>query len=89
MTGKAWRNGSPAGWRALRAWVLARDGFTCQLRLDGCTGSRELEVHHTLGAQASGIVCDPQHLVTACRTCNRSVGNPAKTDPPPRKSTRW
>ena len=84
----SWKGGSTRAWRRLRAWVLARDGYRCRLRVPGvCTG-RATCVHHTLGKRVTGD--DPRYLVAACTQCNLKVGDPARSpDPAPRPVTRW
>jgi 5-methylcytosine-specific restriction endonuclease McrA len=92
---KNWRNGSTRRWRAVRAEVLARDGYLCQIALPGewpvwggmahCTG-RATQVHHTKGRAVTGD--DPAYLVSACRPCNLKVGEP-KVDPAPQPVTEW
>lgn len=90
---RAWSRGSTRAWRITRAFVLARDRWTCQL----CGNSipRDLppehdqaaQVHHTRG-KAHGD--DPRYLVAAHRKCNQRVGDPTKnTEPRPQPMTRW
>jgi len=83
---KAWQNGSTRQWRRIRGEVLVRDGWRCQLRLEGCT-TRATQVHHTVGKGVTGD--SPEHLVAACEACNQAVGDPTKQDPPPKQATRW
>lgn len=80
-----WSKGSTRAWRRVRAAVLLRDGYTCRLRLPGCTGRAE-HAHHTLGRAVTGD--DPAHLVAACAHCNLAVGQPSP-DPAPRAVTQW
>lgn len=88
---KAWAKGSTSAWRKLREFVLARDGYQCQLQLPGCTVAAPVRgghVHHTLGREVTGD--DPAHMVASCRSCNLKAGDPTKQpDPPPRPMTRW
>lgn len=72
--------GSTPEWRRVRAQVLARDGYRCQVRLAGCTGEAE-QVHHTLGRLVTGD--DPAYLQAACRHCNVKLGDPMKRPDPP------
>lgn len=84
-----WAGGSSRRWRRIRAQVLARDGYLCQLRLPGvCTVHAPLEgghVHHTLGKDRGD---DPAHLIAACEACNLAVGEPVP-DPAPIPRTVW
>lgn len=85
MARTAWGNGSTTAWRKLRAAVLARDGYRCQLNLPGCT-TKATHVHHTLGRKYGD---DPVHLVSSCAWCNLSTGEPGSHDPAPRPRTAW
>lgn len=83
---KSWARGSTRAWRRIRAQVLARDGYTCRLKLPGCTTVAN-HVHHTLGKEYGD---DPAFLIASCAHCNTSYGSPLKRrDPAPRPSTRW
>jgi 5-methylcytosine-specific restriction endonuclease McrA len=82
---KAWARGSDRAWRRTRAGVLARDGYVCQLKLDGCTG-RATHVHHTVSRLAGGD--DPLLLVASCAHCNLKTGEP-RGNPKPIARTRW
>lgn len=83
---RSWARGSTRAWRRTRARVLARDGYQCQLKLDGCT-SKATHVHHTVGREVSGD--NIAHLVAACEHCNLKIGDPRRHDPAPRLRTRW
>ncbi|HEV2784686.1 MAG TPA: hypothetical protein VGX25_35325 [Actinophytocola sp.] len=83
---KAWAKGSTRRWRKIRARVLARDRYRCQLRRPDCAGRAD-QVHHTLGRAVTGD--DERYLVAACGPCNRGVGDPARRDPQPAPRTRW
>jgi 5-methylcytosine-specific restriction endonuclease McrA len=81
--------GSTRAWRTLRAAVLARDGHTCQIKVDGvCVGrSDPMHVHHTRGKTHGD---DPAYLVAACAPCNLHVGDPMRApDPPAAPITKW
>lgn len=85
---QAWAKGSTRAWRRTRAAVLARDGYSCRLGIEGvCTG-HATHVHHTHGRSTTGD--DPAHLVAACQACNLHIGDPTRTpDPAPRPRTAW
>jgi len=83
---RAWKHGSTRKWRKIRAYVLARDGYRCQLRLPGCTITAS-EAHHTVAREVAGD--DPDKLVAACPGCNKRAGDPRAHDPDPRPRTRW
>lgn len=92
---KAWSRGSTSSWRRLRRYVLERDQWQCQLRLDVCTAPNPDDlrhqtphVHHTHGRAITGD--DPAHLAATCQPCNLKAGDPTRhPDPPPRPHTRW
>ena len=75
---KRWPNGSSAAWRRVRRQVLERDGYVCQVRLDGCT-SHATHVHHVGAREVTGD--DPAYLVATCQWCNLSTGDPTKLNP--------
>lgn len=85
MASKTWVNGSGAAWRKVRLLVLRRDGWRCQLKLEGCA-VRAKQVHHTRPRALVGD--DPAWLVAACQPCNNKVGDPTTTDPDP-KPCSW
>lgn len=62
------RNGSTRAWRALRAQVLARDRWTCQL-----CGAPAEHVDHVCPV-ASGGEDHPSNLRATCADCNLSKG---------------
>lgn len=85
---KAWANGSTRGWRIIRARILQRDSYQCQIKLPGVCTTQATHVHHTHGKLVTGD--DPRYLVSACRACNLRVGDPTKQpDPPHRPITKW
>lgn len=88
---QSWQGGSTRRWRRVRAAVLARDGYLCQVRIPGvCTGAAPLRgghVHHTQG-KANGD--DMRSLQASCPACNLHVGDVTKADDPPNKAvTKW
>lgn len=82
----SWRKGSTRRWRSIRLRVLIRDGWLCKVRGPGCTYGATT-VHHTRGRAVTGD--DERYLVAACATCNGKIGDPRKTNPQPRRVTRW
>jgi len=77
--------GSSRRWRTLRLSILARDKWTCQLQLAGCTHDAT-DVHHTMGKDAGD---DPRTLLASCQSCNTKIGDPLKFNPEMRSKTRW
>ena len=59
-------------WRRLRLLILERDGFTCQLRLPGCTGLAS-HVDHRVSRRDGGSD-HPDNLQAACANCNQRKG---------------
>lgn len=55
-----------------RQRILARDGWRCQLRLDGCLGHAD-EVDHIVPFAKGGSDAD-SNLRAACGPCNRKRG---------------
>lgn len=53
--------------------MLKRDGYVCQLRLDGCTGTATV-ADHVLPAALGGRN-EPSNLQAACASCNRKKSN--------------
>lgn len=86
---KGWAGGSTSQWRRLRSQVIARDHGQCQLTEVGgpCMGG--LTVHHRLGVEISGLICDPIMLTTACARHNRMVGQPQGDPVAERGNTQW
>jgi hypothetical protein len=83
---KAWEKGSTRAWRRVRARVLSRDGYRCQLRLPGCTDVATC-VHHKLGKNVSDR---DEDCCAACVSCNNTIGDPRTAgDLAPRPSTKW
>jgi thymidylate synthase ThyX len=75
-----WKGGTTAkgvvlrrGVEDLRSDIYARDNHHC--RLCGKRGGR-LSIHHILPAWARpDLVCDPENMVTLCRSCHLKVNN--------------
>lgn len=66
------RGGSTRRWRKLRAHVLARDLYRCQLGLVGCTVDAT-HVDHLI-PRSKGGKDTMSNLVAACRNCNLKKG---------------
>lgn len=74
-----WQNGSVdrVRHRKQRARVLARDGYQCQLRLDGCSGRATQLDHMTPNPNPPD-----EQTQAACASCNQKAGAPEKRNPP-------
>lgn len=84
---KAWRGGSTRRWRRIRAEVLPRDGWKCQIALaDVCEGTAD-QVHHVGGRAVTGD--DPRYCVAACGPCNRKLGDVTTSNPKIVKREDW
>ena len=59
-------------WRKLRAYVLARDLYTCQVRGPKCT-THATEAGH-IKAFIDGGLDVPENLRAECAPCNRGDG---------------
>jgi 5-methylcytosine-specific restriction protein A len=72
QTRKPWQNVSarnqsrPGNWPSIRAQVLARDGFACQM----CGARSELEVDHIVPV-AKGGSWDVENLHVLCSSCHK------------------
>ncbi len=60
--------GNGWAWQRIRQRILERDGYRCQLQLEGCTGTGEV-IDHVLNV-ARGGSDDHENLRAACRACN-------------------
>lgn len=61
-------------WRTVRAGVLSRDGYRCQMRLDDrCTVIADT-VDHIDRLMDGGAKLDPANLRAACKHCNSRDG---------------
>ena len=82
-----WPGGSTRRYRAIREFVLRRDGWLCQLNHPRCT-QEATTVHHLDSRADYGD--DPARMVAACVSCNNKEGSPDNArDPRPRPVTRW
>lgn len=89
MSGR-WVGGSTRAWRTVRAAVLARDDYRCQMQTSAeCVGTAST-VHHTQPREVVGD--DPAYLISACKPCNYGWGSPTDPkhgDPPAQGRTAW
>lgn len=81
-------------WRTVRARILDRDAYRCQIAGPRCTGTAT-QVDHIIPISKGGQWLEPTNLRAACRNCNRDrVGKgvddettePRRHAPP---SRRW
>lgn len=56
-------------WRLVRLRVLERDGWSCQIRGEGCLGRADT-VDHIVPRAHGGPLLDPANLRAACHVCN-------------------
>ena len=73
---KTWADGSSAAWKKVRAAVLLRDGYRCQLRLPGTCVGTATHVHHTQDRSVVGD--DPMYLIAACGRATRATAHRCK-----------
>jgi hypothetical protein len=82
-------------YRRNRGAAMRRDGWRCQLRLEGCQGAAS-ECDHIVSV-ADGGSHDVSNLRAACASCHarhtatqgRGYRRGAGADPEPRQSTAW
>lgn len=86
---RSWKGGSTTRWRKIRAKVLARDNYLCQIRIPGVCTQHATHVHHTKGKAITGD--NPNFLVASCQACNLHIGDPTqqKHDPKPQPRSNW
>jgi 5-methylcytosine-specific restriction endonuclease McrA len=56
-------------YRAIRAWVLIRDGGLCQIHGPKCS-HYATEVDHVVPRVDGGDVFDPSNMRASCKACN-------------------
>lgn len=60
-------------WRVVKAGVLKRDRYRCQLQLPGCTG-RATTVDHVDPVFNGGPHYEERNLAASCQSCNARKG---------------
>jgi len=77
-------HGSTRAWRKIRAWVLRRDGYRCQVTRDGrpCHATA-VDVDHIVRREHGGTDA-PSNLRAACASCNRGAPRSSTAGPAPR-----
>ena len=85
-----------ANWQRLRAYVLARDNYTCQIKIVGICmapygeklSAKNLHVDHIKPVSHGGrdVI---SNLRAACRPCNQHIGNNNKNDKVYKPSRVW
>lgn len=75
-------SGSTTRWRQVRALVLARDGYQCQIKGPRCTGVADT-VDHIVALKDGGAMYDPAGLRAACLRCNAGRRDDPTTAPDP------
>jgi 5-methylcytosine-specific restriction endonuclease McrA len=86
MPSEGWKNGSTRAWRKIRAQILRRDAYICQLKIVGVCTYKATCVHH-LDGKALGD--NPERCVASCTPCNLHIGDPTGNDPGHRPRTNW
>lgn len=86
-----WRNGSTSRWRRVRAFVLARDGFRCQLPVDAAGNYDRTADTVADTAPIPADPNDPTNLRAACTRHNSQRGDGTGNRPAwiARRTTRW
>lgn len=64
---------STQAWRAVRLFVLERDGRTCRIGAAGCTITAT-HADHIVSPLDGGAFFDPGNLRASCERCNTSRG---------------
>ncbi|MEU8636778.1 hypothetical protein AB0C38_31795 [Amycolatopsis sp. NPDC048633] len=89
----SWRGGSTRRWRKLRAYVLDRDRWVCQLcnqPIDPKVKHPDPESAHVHHLDGKVYGDDLDRMVAVHRRCNLAAGDPTRTaDPEPKRVTAW
>ena len=82
-------------WRAVRAAILERDGYRCQIQGGPTCTQIATQVDHIIPIRLGGAWLDPANLRASCAKCNRArVGKGTDDYQEPRRgpsapSRRW
>lgn len=70
----SWGQGSTRASRKVAKAVLERDGYCCQLMLEGCQ-ARATQAHHINGLQGRRRMdaLDPEEMIGVCCSCHDVV----------------
>jgi 5-methylcytosine-specific restriction endonuclease McrA len=86
-----WSTPDVTAWRRLRAFVLRRDNFRCQLRVPGvCRGVADTVDHLDPPSLGHPQIPPPDRLTSSCRPCNASKSNRQRAiESPHAPLTNW
>ncbi|MDY0387000.1 MAG: RNA-guided endonuclease IscB [Methanolobus sp.] len=71
VEGTGYQNGDLKGFYNTKAFVLARDKYTCQYCF-GKSKDKKLECHHIVFRKNKGTDT-PENLITLCKTCHKNL----------------
>jgi hypothetical protein len=71
VNGIGYQNGNQKGFYNTKAFVLARDNYTCQY-CSGKSKDKQLDCHHIIFRKNKGTDT-PNNLITLCRTCHQML----------------
>ena len=71
VEGTGYQNGDQKGFYNTKAFVLARDNYTCQY-CKGKSKDKKLECHHIVFRKNKGTDA-PDNLITLCKTCHQDL----------------
>lgn len=76
--------GYDSDWERVRLFVLARDGYICQVRV-ACKGAVATEANHIVPIeQRPDLRLDPENAEASCKACNVALRNSAVRSTVPR-----
>ncbi len=86
VNGVGYQNGKQKGFYNAKAFVLARDNYTCQY-CSGKSKDTKLQCHHIIFRENKGTDT-PDNLITLCETCHRMLHNKYNQDTFPIKGIK-